>query len=831
MSEPRTTQRALGITFAICLALSATSTLCAAGGVPFFPVRYVLDAAAAAVLVLTAIAVVFRHRIYRYDRVIVCTTGVLLMAVQLAAGSGEYWLFGDGGLMVGTSFKRLVLQPLADVVLVLGAYGLSYLYLFGWEQRNDALRRAESEAALQSSAEILEQRVVERTAALEATNSRLQAEIERGSQTAEKLRGQQRVLEGLLAAHDRDRQILAYDIHDGPVQLLTGALFQLEAARSLCPEIPPEALEQFVMALGQIRRALHDSRNVISGMRPPILDEQGLIEGLRYLVAEHLEADGCPVEFVHQGDGRRLSPLIEGTIYRIAQESLQNIRRHSRASQAWLHLDIGAETMQLEVRDNGVGFLFPFEAPSTGRFGMRGIFDRASALLGHASIQSAPGQGTRVVVELPCVDALERAIRDRMLAEATLAERERLYRLLADHSSDVIARHAADGTVLYISPSCKGMYGYDPEDIVGRSPFEVVHPDDHEQVRASMAEQEARSEHLRFTFRAMNKRGEIRWIECYGRRIINEETGQIEYVTDSRDVTDRHDAEERLRTSEEMFRSTIVSAPIGIIIGEGDPGNIVYANPKAREMAEDTDGNILRGQNWHQLFDPVELERAFQAVLAGVVHRQFNGITLRVVTRSGQEKWVRFVADIARTNGPSGPRRIALAEDVTETIRADAARREAESRFADLVAALPDMVFRVRYDGTLDDYVPAEGLAPHVPAAQFQGRRLSEVLPHSVAEAGLHAIERAIETGRLQVIEYDLPEADGVRRYEARVAPTTGRAAFVFVREIAPRATRDGHDREHTTAGAPHLGATGDLGLSRAAAVHPVQPDPGRAGP
>ena len=113
------------------------------------------------------------------------------------------------------------------------------------------------------------------------------------------------------------------------------------------------------------------------------------------------------------------------------------------------------------------------------------------------------------------------------------------------------------------------------------------------------------------------------------------------------------------------------------------------------------------------------------------------------------------------------------------------ASRQAEARYRALLEALPDMVFRVRADGTYLDFIPAKGLAPYAPPEEFLGKRMGEVLPQDVAKVVLNAIETAIETGETQTIEFELVRPDeSLSHFEARIVPIGEVEVVAVVRDI-----------------------------------------------
>ncbi len=197
---------------------------------------------------------------------------------------------------------------------------------------------------------------------------------------------------------ERDRQWLAAELHDGLVQDITGAQMQLEAL--LCSgKISSEETRAAVLkAVALLRKAVEEARRVVSGLRPPALDDKGLIGAIKSLLSE----DGAPgpkIRFRADVAFRRLDPRLETGIYRIVQEGVANIRRHSKAERAEVRLAQIGKRIEVVIRDSGIGF----NPAGIGEksFGVRGILERARLLGGSARVDSLPGKGTRIAVSLP----------------------------------------------------------------------------------------------------------------------------------------------------------------------------------------------------------------------------------------------------------------------------------------------------------------------------------------------------------------------------------------------------------------------------------------------
>ena len=221
---------------------------------------------------------------------------------------------------------------------------------------------------------------------------------------AEAIGKEQRLLRQLLELHERERRLTAYEIHDGFAQQLTGALFRLQSFRQAPACASVSHWEDFDAAVRLVTRAIDEARRLISGLRPPILDESGIIRAVEYLVCEHEKDDGPRIEFVHQVAFDRLAPPLESAIFRIVQESLQNARQHSRSDRVRIALTQCDDRVHIDIRDWGVGF--STDAVEEQRFGLQGIRERARLLDGRVVIESAPGKGTHISVELPLVNGV-----------------------------------------------------------------------------------------------------------------------------------------------------------------------------------------------------------------------------------------------------------------------------------------------------------------------------------------------------------------------------------------------------------------------------------------
>ena len=221
-------------------------------------------------------------------------------------------------------------------------------------------------------------------------------------QAQEALERERRTLEHMLQASDHERQLIAYDIHDGLAQELAGAIMQFQIYEQQKDARPQDAQKAFDGGVALLRQGHFEARRLISGVRPPILDESGVMAAISHLVHDPAFEQGPKIDFRSRVTFSRLAPVLENVIYRIVQEGLSNARNHSKSKKIVVSLVQRGERLRIEVRDWGVGF--DPKNVQENRFGLDGIRERARLLGGKCTIHSKPGDGTAVVVELPVAE-------------------------------------------------------------------------------------------------------------------------------------------------------------------------------------------------------------------------------------------------------------------------------------------------------------------------------------------------------------------------------------------------------------------------------------------
>ena len=212
-----------------------------------------------------------------------------------------------------------------------------------------------------------------------------------------------RLLEQVIAAREEEQRRIARALHDEAGHSLTSLLVglrTLEAAPSI-----ESAREQMADLRRATARTLDEVGRLARGLRPAVLDELGLVPAIEQLALDYSQASGVAVDVSAVGFGaKRLSPVVETTVYRVVQEALTNTAKHAGARTASVVLRLRREVVQAIVTDDGCGFDVDATLrtpPAWAHLGLHGMRERAALVGGMVTIESTPGEGTTIYVRVP----------------------------------------------------------------------------------------------------------------------------------------------------------------------------------------------------------------------------------------------------------------------------------------------------------------------------------------------------------------------------------------------------------------------------------------------
>ena len=223
------------------------------------------------------------------------------------------------------------------------------------------------------------------------------------------------LLQRVIGAQEDERRRLSMELHDSPVQWLTSVVYHVEACiESLRKDRNERALAELADIKALLDTTLSELRHTTAALRPPDLDRDGLSRALTAHAAAFESDSGiwCRIESAHEFP--RLSPDVELTVYRVVQEALSNVRKHSGATEVRVRFRVEGDRPVTTITDDGRGFdVDAALASGTGRMGLLSIQERARLVGANAYISSKPGGGTQITLRLPAMatasEAKERA--------------------------------------------------------------------------------------------------------------------------------------------------------------------------------------------------------------------------------------------------------------------------------------------------------------------------------------------------------------------------------------------------------------------------------------
>lgn len=243
------------------------------------------------------------------------------------------------------------------------------------------LRIQQAEAALRRAHDELENRVQSRTVELAEANEALRAMSLR-----------------LVEVQEKERRFMARELHDEVGQVLTGLKMLVDQSLALAPEPLQGKLNDAVSLIDEL---MGHMRQLSLELRPQVLDDLGLLIALEWLFKRYASQTGIKVDFRHAPLPKRLPQHAETALFRVVQEALTNVARHAKVANVTARLWADEERAGVQVADQGIGFDAAQALAARASTGLLGMKEREELLGGDFTLESIPGKGTRLTVEVP----------------------------------------------------------------------------------------------------------------------------------------------------------------------------------------------------------------------------------------------------------------------------------------------------------------------------------------------------------------------------------------------------------------------------------------------
>lgn len=272
----------------------------------------------------------------------------------------------------------------------------------------DITKGKQAEEALRQANHELEQRVATRTEELRKANEKLQEDNAQRRRVEEALLEYQKQLQAMVfqisELEERERKKIASILHDRVGQKLAALSLNLNIFSQLLSKDTQKIISSRMEESQKLVEAIsRHTREIISELRPSVLDDFGLVATLHWHGNQFSDRTGISIRIMTGEGFPRFSADLEMNIFRIVQEALTNISKHARADQVDIAMDTKEGRLLLSITDNGCGFAFEGFRPGNGKrgWGLTFMNERVLALDGDLLIQSEPGKGTRITLNLP----------------------------------------------------------------------------------------------------------------------------------------------------------------------------------------------------------------------------------------------------------------------------------------------------------------------------------------------------------------------------------------------------------------------------------------------
>ncbi len=232
--------------------------------------------------------------------------------------------------------------------------------------------------------------------AVAVENAKLHQEV----QKQDAIKGE--LLREIFSIQEEERKRIARELHDDTSQVILSLILSLEATVAILPANPDEAVSRLKKIQAQLDGILDGIYRIIYELRPSILDDLGLVAAVRWLVENNAKKAGINIQLNTEGQIKRL-PQVETTIFRVIQEALSNIIKHSLCQNAWINLNFQKDNIAVHIEDDGKGFDIneAINSPERPRgLGLIGMRERVELMKGTLNIDSKLNGGTRIDIRI-----------------------------------------------------------------------------------------------------------------------------------------------------------------------------------------------------------------------------------------------------------------------------------------------------------------------------------------------------------------------------------------------------------------------------------------------
>jgi PAS domain S-box-containing protein len=359
---------------------------------------------------------------------------------------------------------------------------------------------------------------------------------------------------------------------------------------------------------------------------------------------------------------------------------------------------------------------------------------------------------------------------------------EEWYRKILDVTPTAVSITALkDGRLLDANPAYWKLTGLDPEQSIGRTTVELAIWENEMKRQAFVKKLvECRSLHNP-AFEFVNGKGKKHITAAFYELIEHGHEPQI--LSMFHDIPEQVTVQQTLQSSEQRFRKAFQTSPVAIVITTLAEGRLIDANAAFWKLSGH-DPETSLGRTTFELRNILQTAERDAFVHELIEKRSIQNPAYDFVNDRGEH--LKTVAFYELIDEGGVPAILSMFYDMTEQHKAQIALIQSEARVRALLEATPDMIFELKRDGTIVQFIPSADHGPFLPPEDFLGKTLKQVLP-SIAEQADFAIGRALDSGQVNAFEYQLPNGNDHRDFEARITPAGPDLVLATVRDVSLR--------------------------------------------
>lgn len=367
-------------------------------------------------------------------------------------------------------------------------------------------------------------------------------------------------------------------------------------------------------------------------------------------------------------------------------------------------------------------------------------------------------------------------------AALELAKSEAKFRFLAEHSRDLICLHRPNGDYIYISPSIQSILGYDREELIGRSPYDFFHPDN-----AASAVREAHEKNFNgiespsVQYRFRKKNGDYVWLESVSKPIM--EDGELIYIqTNSRDITERRNSEEKLRLSEERFKALFQNS-LDVVMIISEAGLLENATPSfGKQLGYEVSDWV--GKPVRELVHPEQVT-VFDKAIQTILHRKESDLVLRIQFKNQDQQWIWMELKAASAVANPTIQGIILSlRNITEYIGIEKTLQHYSDRITSMLHSITDGFIAVdrNFNITMFNAVAQEALLHN--NNLVVGANLWSLFPEALDSVSFHSLQQAMNDN--STIRYE-QQIDLLKKWFDVSAFPYDEGLFIYFKDVTNR--------------------------------------------